>query len=142
MAKTREVIRHVKSPALVRENEGLRSRLSRLREFGDRKSGEIVDLAVTAAGAYVAGAYQHRIDLDPHPDQATPATLMDMDWRLTWGAAGVLIGREIKGETGRLLRHASLGVMCAGAAEAGSHSTMLLPHGSGSGSRTSRSGST
>jgi len=115
------------SPALGkahREIESLKGRLARLRSGADATSSEMINTVVTLGGAFIGAAYDHRLDVR---GEARPTSAFGLDWKLTYGTlAHLVVGKAIGGETGRLIKHLSLGLACAGAAAAGVNSRVLL----------------
>lgn len=119
------------SPALVhanREIERLKGIASRLRAGLDRESDDLMNVGIAATAAYVAGAYDRSIGSG---GRTAPATVGGLDWRLTWGVGAHLASKHISGSTGRLLRHASIGLVCSGATAAGASSRMFTQSSGG-----------
>lgn len=99
---------------LLAKLERLKARTASIGERMDQTSEELIDTAVTVGAAYGIGymkANAQRL--------GQQLTISGMDPTSVLGGIGLVVGKNVKGQTGRFIKGASRGLLAAWGYEAG-----------------------
>jgi len=99
---------------LLEKLHNAQGRLKSMRSRADDTSEELMDAAVSAGAAFAIGMYKADA-LRTNRD----VRIANMDPALVGGAIATIVGRNVSGSSGKLIKGVGRGLLCSVAYEAG-----------------------